>query len=83
MKSSLASRVFICASLLLTFVYLLLFPSISIAATGSASCAGDTTVTCNAYRCDCQDNVGCTGYDANGNIMSSQTHMCSSDLFLL
>ena len=40
------------------------------AASGSASCGGGAKVTCQAYRCVCQDNVGCTGYDAQGRVVS-------------
>jgi hypothetical protein len=81
MQSFLRSRVFLYAFLFLMAACLLTTP-ISIAATGSATCAGGTTVSCSAYRCDCQDNVGCTGYDSSGNMVSSQTHVCSSDSFI-
>jgi hypothetical protein len=41
------------------------------AMTGTARCGAGRTVSCNAYRCVCQDNVGCTGYDAQGRIVEN------------
>jgi hypothetical protein len=63
-------------SLLLAAVWLLPQSQNLLAATGTANCPGGITVSCNAYRCVCTDNVGCTGYDASGNIIESQTKPC-------
>lgn len=79
MKSCPFPPVFLYVCLLLTAAWLLIMPAAVIAATGTANCGGGQVVTCEAYRCDCTDNVGCTGYDSNGNIVSSQTRQCSSD----
>jgi hypothetical protein len=64
--------------LLVTVVWLLSLPPATIAAQGTANCPGGQRVSCNAYRCDCTDNIGCTGYDSNGNEVSSQTKSCES-----
>jgi hypothetical protein len=71
------SLTFLFVCLMLVFAWLVVQPPTTIAATGTADCAGGTSVTCNAYRCDCENNVGCTGYDSSGNVVSSQTHACS------
>ncbi len=36
----------------------------------TADCGGGRTVTCSAPRCFCLDNVGCTGYDAQGQVVT-------------
>jgi hypothetical protein len=81
MKSLPFSRLFVYACLLLAFACLMIMPSKTVAATGSAHCAGGPDVSCSAYRCDCQDNVGCTAYDIDGRQISSETHLCASDSF--
>jgi hypothetical protein len=39
-----------------------------------ANCGGGRTVSCNAYKCICKPNVGCTGYDVNGTPV--EEHLC-------
>lgn len=46
------------------------------AATGTAKCPGGYVITCKAFRCECVDNLGCTGYDSNGKVIESQTTVC-------
>jgi hypothetical protein len=72
--------IFLCLSLFLTTArvrlqYLLLDAGDS----GTAHCGGGKKITCSAYRCDCSDNVGCTGYDGSGNVV--QDDPCPSLLY--
>jgi hypothetical protein len=48
---------------------------------GSAYCGGGRSVSCSAYRCVCEDNVGCTGYDSSGNQVEDKP--CPSDQWML
>jgi hypothetical protein len=73
-------RFLLYACLLFAIALLMIKPFVSIAATGTAKCAGHDDVSCSAVRCDCQDNVGCTGYDENGHVIESQSPQCPSDL---
>ena len=54
-------------------------PTQLLAATGTATCPGGISISCSAYRCDCVDNVGCTGYDSSGNVVASQTKACAAE----
>lgn len=83
MKSCPLPPSFLYIFLLLAVAWLLIKPIVAIAATGTANCGGGVTISCNAYRCDCRDNVGCTGYDSNGNVISSQTNACPADEYLM
>lgn len=56
---------FIC--LILAVVCLVAPPTVL--AGNTASCPGGRTVSCSAYRCDCINNTGCTGYDASGRVV--------------
>lgn len=76
MKSSPLSLFLLRICMLIAIVSLLSVPTAVVAASGSAECPGGQTVSCAAYRCDCIDNVGCTGYDSNGNVMGGQTKAC-------
>jgi hypothetical protein len=67
--------------LLLAATWLLVKPLTVFAATGSAKCGSGPTVTCNAFRCDCTDNVGCTGYDEDNHVILSQTRDCDPGLY--
>lgn len=79
MKSCPISLIVLYACLVLA-VILLVKPLTTLAeGTGSAHCGGGRTVTCNAYRCECQDNVGCTGYDAQGNVILNKP--CPDEVF--
>lgn len=73
---------------LVIFLYICLFAAVVwlasttttvMAATGTAECGGGQVIYCSAYRCDCQNNVGCTGYDPNGSIIESQSGKCKSE----
>lgn len=67
-----------CICLLVAVISLLSVPTVVVtAATGTATCPGGETMHCNAYRCDCMDNVGCTGYDQYGVVVS--TKACPAD----
>jgi hypothetical protein len=70
------------ACILFAVALLMINPRVSVAATGTAQCAGGTSVSCSAYHCDCENNVGCTGYDSNGAVVEGQSPQCPSDLFL-
>lgn len=73
MRSRPLSLAILYACLLLTPVLIWLTATRNVAAeTGSASCGGKRTVTCNAYRCVCIDNSGCTGYDIRGNVVQDE-----------
>ena len=63
--------------LLFAIVLLIITAPTALAATGTARCGDNSTITCNAYQCDCEDNVGCTGYNQNGEVIQSQTNSCS------
>jgi hypothetical protein len=80
MKSCPASMIFLYSCLLLAVVWLLIEPPKALAEVRSASC-GDRMVTCNAFRCVCEDNVGCTGYDAQGKVVSDKP--CPSSPMLI
>ena len=54
--------------LAITF-YLVLNPVKVSASAVTAACSDGSTVTCNAYSCACVDGRGCTGADANGNVV--------------
>lgn len=70
------SLLYVC--LLAAVFWVLSLPQAAIAAQGTANCPGGRTVSCAAYRCDCTDNIGCTGYDMYGNEVSNQTKSCES-----
>lgn len=38
-------------------------------ATGNAICADGTTISCQAMKCSCIDNVGCRGYNSLGELI--------------
>lgn len=76
MKPRPFSLIALCVCLVVAVVWELAAPAVAVAASGSAKCGGGVTVTCIAYRCDCQDNVGCTAYDAQGNVISSASKQC-------
>jgi hypothetical protein len=77
MKSCPSSMTFLYACLLLAVVWLLIEPPKALAETRSANCGGGRTVTCTAATCICTENVGCTGYDAQGNVVVDKP--CPSD----
>ena len=52
--------------LILAVVSLIMAPT-GLAATGTATCAGGSTVNCSSFKCVCTDYSGCTAYDASGN----------------
>lgn len=37
-----------------------------------ADCGGGRVVSCTAYTCICEPNVGCTGYDVNGTLVQER-----------
>jgi hypothetical protein len=43
----------------------------------SVDCGGGRGVSCHAYRCECVENVGCTGYDSQGRVVEDIT--CPSE----
>lgn len=62
------------ACLALALVCLIMRPAVLALETKSASCGGGRSVSCNAYQCVCQDNYGCTGYNAQGQV--TQDYPC-------
>lgn len=66
MKSSRISQLSLYICLLVAVALLIVIPSTVLAATGTATCAGGTTVSCSAFKCVCTDYSGCTAYDASG-----------------
>jgi hypothetical protein len=50
--------------LFLAAVYCFVWPSVALAE--ATYCGGGQSVSCSAYRCVCEANVGCTGYDSSG-----------------
>ncbi len=78
MKIPPSHRLLLYAGLLFAIALLMIRPFVSIAANGTAKCAGHEDVSCSAFRCDCTDNIGCTGYDENGHEIQSQSPPCPS-----
>jgi hypothetical protein len=44
-------------------------PAVLALETKSAGCGGGRTVSCSAFRCVCQENIGCTGYNSDGQVV--------------
>lgn len=82
MKSSALPPCILYICLFLAAFCYAVWPTVTLAAdSGSANCGGGRSVTCSAYRCVCQDNVGCTGYDSSNRVVEDKP--CPSDLMLL
>ena len=62
MKRSWLSLVLsICLSLVVISGWLIINPTIALAASCTASCAGGLNVSCYGQTCTAEDGVGCTG----------------------
>ena len=62
MKRSWLSLVLsVCLSLVVISGWLIINPTIALAASCTASCANGRDVTCNGQTCTAENGVGCTG----------------------
>lgn len=57
-------------SLMLAVLSFMMTPPVL--ASRTANCGGGRTVACTAFRCICQDNIGCTGYDAQDRVVEDK-----------
>lgn len=66
MKSSRISLLPLYICLLVAIALLIVVPPAVLAATGTATCADGSKVSCDAFKCTCTDFSGCTAYDPSG-----------------